>query len=51
MAVKNFVLKENQVDSKVTGMKATFLPFLTPPEPTSWPPKDPSKEFLKQHFN
>ena len=30
MAVKNFVFRENWVDSKVGGMKTTFLAILAP---------------------
>ena len=47
MAVKNFVFRENWVDSKVTGMKTTFLAFLNQPGPT----KGPNKELFKQHFS
>ena len=36
MAVKNFVFRENWIDSKVAGMKQPFLPFLTQPGPTFW---------------
>ena len=49
MAVKNFVLKENQVDSKVTGMKATFFAIFDPTWTHILDPK--RKEFRKQHFN
>ena len=36
MAVKNFVFRENWVDSKVAGMKATFFAIFDPTAPTSW---------------
>ena len=51
MAVKNFVFRENWVDSKVAGMKATFFAIFDPTAPTSWLWKDPNKEFLQQHFS
>ena len=37
MAVKNFVFRQNWVDSKVAGMKKNLL--LTQPGPTCWPQK------------
>ena len=50
MAVKNFVFRENWVDSKVAGMKATFFAIFDPIWTQIFTPKDPRKEFLKQHF-
>ena len=50
MAVKNFVFRQNWVGRKVAGMKKPFVIF----DPT-WShilaPKDPNKEFFKQHFS
>ena len=51
VAVKNFVFRENWVGSKVAGIKATFFAIFD----STWTHilvlKDPSKEFLKQHFS
>ena len=53
MAVKNFVFRENWVDvgSKVAGMKTTFFTIFDQTWTHILAPKDPKKEFLKQHFS
>ena len=51
MAVKNFIFKENWVDSKVAGTKATFFAIFDPTWTHILAPKGPNKEFLKQHFS
>ena len=51
MAVKNFAFRENQVGSKVAGMKATFVAVFDPTLIHILALKGPNKEFLKQHFS
>ena len=53
MAVKNFVFRENWVGraSKVAGMKTAFSAIFDPTWTHILAPKDPSKEFLKQHLS
>ena len=51
MAVKNFVFSENWVGSKVAGMKKTFFVIFDSTWTYSLAPKDPNKEFLKEHFS
>ena len=46
MAVKNFIFRENWVDSKVAGMKATFFAIFDPTWTLILAAKHPSKEFL-----
>ena len=50
MDVKNFLFRENQSGSKMTGMKTPFLTNFD----TTWfhifAQKSPNKEFLKQCF-
>ena len=46
MAVKNFVFKENWVDSKVAGL-TIFDPNMT----HNLASKSPNKEFLKEYFS
>ena len=52
MAVKNFVCRENWVDSKVAGMKTTFFAIIFD---QTWThilaPKGQNKVFLKQYFS
>ena len=48
MAVKNFVFRENWVDSKVAGMETTFFAIFHPTWTHILAPKGPNKEFLKQ---
>ena len=47
MDVQNFVFRENQVGSKVAGIKTTVFK-------TTWTnsltPESPNKEFLKEHL-
>ena len=51
MAVKNFVFRENWVDSKVAGMKTTFFAIFIPNLTHSLVLKGPKKEFLKENFS
>ena len=47
MTVKNVVSKENQVGSKVAGMKTIIFVIFDPPWTHILAPKGPDKEFLK----
>ena len=51
MAVKNSVFRENQVGSKVAGMKTTFFAIFDLTLTHSLAQKGPNKEFLKEHFS
>ena len=51
MAVKNFAFRENWVDSKLAGMKTTFVAIFDPTWTNIFDPKGPNKKFLKQHFS
>ena len=51
MAVKNFVFRENCGGSKLAVMKTTFFAIFDPTWTHILAPKDPNKEFLKEHFS
>ena len=51
MAVKNFVFRENWIDSKAVGIEATFFAIFDPTWTHILTSKDPNKEFLKEHFS
>ena len=52
MAIKNFVLRENWVGSRVAGMKTTFFAIFDPTSTHSLAlPKGSNKEFLAEHFS
>ena len=51
MAVKNFVFREVSIESKVAGMKTTFLAIFDPTWTKILAQKGPNKEFLKKHFS
>ena len=51
MAVEKFVFRENCVGIKVTGLKTILLAIFDPTWTHSLASKDPTKEFLKEHFS
>ena len=51
MPVKNFLFRENWVDTQVAGMKTTFFTIFDPTWTHILFPNGQNKEFLKQHFN
>ena len=51
MAVENFIFRQNWVGRKVAGIKKTFFAIFDPIWTNILAPKDPNKEFLKQHFS
>ena len=51
MAIKTFVFRQNWIGRKVAGMKKSFFTIFDPIWTHILAPKDPNKEFLKQHFS
>ena len=51
MAIEKFVFRENWVGIKVTGLKTILLAIFDATWTHSLASKDPTKEFLKEHFS